>query len=428
MSLSINLSGMKAAQVALDVTGHNIANVNTPNFKRQVIELTPVAYNTSAKHIPSGAGVAVANIYNATNPILDKQYPKALSAKTEYGTLSNSVDALQKILNNPALDMTKAMQDVYNSFQDLANNPTDLSARQTALESAQVFIDKSVALMKELSTTKYSLTDNYKNSANSINSLVSNISKINGNISLTGGNPESSLKAQRDSLIIELSQLTSIEVSDDGKTIMTASGELLLTESSVHEIEAKDIKNITGGSIGGTNKFINTILNPVLEKLPEMVIEFAQEINKQAVQGYDLNGNTGSEIFSPTDNSLYDFKLATNDTKRLGASSVNNGVGDGTNAQKMSDLRNQLFNGQTMQGKYSSLMSSIDNNAKKYNEMESAHAHISDSIESQIQEVSGVNLDEEAVNLMKYQRLYQANAQAMKILDYVFGNLINTIE
>jgi flagellar hook-associated protein 1 FlgK len=73
MSLSINLSGMKAAQVALDVTGHNIANVNTPNFKRQVIELTPVAYNTSAKHIPSGAGVAVANIYNSKNTILYKK-------------------------------------------------------------------------------------------------------------------------------------------------------------------------------------------------------------------------------------------------------------------------------------------------------------------------------------------------------------------
>lgn len=427
MSLSINLSGMKAAQVALDVTGHNIANVNTPNFKRQVIELKPVAYNTSAKHIPSGAGVAVANIYNATNPILDKQYPKALSTKTEYGTLSNSVDALQKILNNPALDMTKAMQGVYDSFQDLANNPTSLSARQTALESAQVFIDKSTALMKELSTTKYSLTDNYKNSANSINSLVSNISKINGNISLTGGNPESSLKAQRDSLIIELSQLTSIEVSEDGKTIMTSSGELLLTESSIHEIKPEDISKITGGSIGGTNKFINTILNPVIDKLPEIVQEFSEEINKQAVQGYDLDGNTGSEIFTSADNGLYDFKLATNDPKRLGASSVNNGVGDGTNAQKMSDLRSNLFNGQTMQGKYSSLLSNLDNSAKKYNEMESAHAHISDSIESQIQEVSGINLDEEAVNLMKYQRLYQANAQALKIQDEVFGTLINTI-
>src|SRR5579875_1707580 len=121
MSINISLSGMKAAQVALDVTGHNIANVNTPNFKRQIVDLQSVVYNYNSPKIPSGGGVTVANIYNATNPILDKQYPKNLSDSSEYGTLSDSVNALQKILDNPALNLSQAMQDTYNAFQDLAN-------------------------------------------------------------------------------------------------------------------------------------------------------------------------------------------------------------------------------------------------------------------------------------------------------------------
>lgn len=427
MSLSISLSGMKAAQVALDVTGHNIANVNTPNYKRQIIELNSLVYNSNSPHIPSGAGVTVGSIYNATNPILDKQYPKNLSDASEYETLSNSVDALQNILNNPELNIAKAMQDTYNSFQDLANNPTSLSARQTALDSAQVFVDKSVALMNELSKTQYSLTDNYKNSADSINSLVDSISKINKNIGLTGNNPNSSLSAQRDSLILDLSKLSGIEISNEGKTIMTTSGKLLLSESGPHQLTPEDISNIIGGSIGGNNKFVKNILNTALDSLPKIVNQFAEEINKQAVEGYDLNGNIGEKIFNLSSSTNPNLSINIIDPKTIGASTTNNGIGDGTNAQKIADIKTTLFDGQTLQSKYSNLVSNIDNNAKKYSQMDIIYSNIADDIYSQIQEVSGVNLDEEAVNLMKYQRLYQANAQALKIQDEVFGTLINTL-
>lgn len=427
MNLSTSLSGMKAAQVALDVTSHNIANVNTPNFKREVIELKSVAYNSNSSQITTGSGVAIAKIYNATNPILDKQYPKAISDKSEYSNLSNSVNSLQKILDNPALNLSQSMQDIYNSFQDLANNPTDLSVRQTALNSAQIFIDKSVALMNELSSTKYSLTDNYKNGADSINSLIRNISNINENINRTGNNPNSNLTAQRDTLILNLSELSGINVSNNGKTIVTTSGKLLLSDSFMQELTIKDIPNIIGGSIGGDNKFLSNVLDPAISNLAKVVNQFAEEINKQSEQGYDLNGNIGQEIFNLSSITNPSISLNITDPKNLAASTTVNSVGNGNNAQNISDIRSIKFDKQNLQEKYASLVSNIDNNAQQYSQMKDSYSYISDSINSEIQEVSGVNLDEEAVNLMKYQRLYQANAQALKIQDELFGTLINTI-
>jgi len=427
MGLNISLSGLKAAQVGLDVTSHNIANVQTPNYQRQLVSLKTMSYNSGSPHIPSGSGVAIGNIYNASNPILNSQYSKSLSNSSEYKTLSNSVNSIQKILDNPELNLSKAMQNTYNAFQDLANNPTSLSARQTALESAQAFIDKSAALMKELSSTKYSVTDNYKNSADSINSLVKSLATVNEHINQTGNNPNPNLSAQKETLILDLSKLSGIEVSNNGKTIITTSGKLLLTESSVHEINDKDIPNINGGSIGAKNKIISNVLNPILDQLPKLAEQLAEEINKQLNEGYDLNGNPGKEIFNISSNNNPNLSLNINDPRDLAAASFSNAVADGSNAQKISDLRNTLFNGQTFQQQYSNLVSSIDNNAQKYKEMETAYTNISDNIYSEIQSVSGVNLDEEAVNLIKYQHLYQANAKALKVQEELFGTLINTI-
>lgn len=77
-NFSIGLSGLKAAQIGMDVTSHNIANVNTPDFQRQLMLLKNVSFNSTLNSTSSGAGVAVSDIINVNDPFLLKQYPSAL--------------------------------------------------------------------------------------------------------------------------------------------------------------------------------------------------------------------------------------------------------------------------------------------------------------------------------------------------------------
>lgn len=425
-ALNIGLSGLRAAQVGMDVTSHNIANVNTANYQRQVVDLKDVVYNSGSPQIPSGAGVAVSSIHNVNDPLLNSSYPQALSNSAEYGALADLGKNLDGLVNNPSLNLTQAMQDTFNAFQDVADTPTSIPIRQNAIEKAQAFSDKATSLLGEMNTLKSTVTSGYSDSADKVNSLVDNIAQINNQIRLSDSQTSASLESQRDSLTLDLSNLTGIEVSSDKSSIKTTSGKTLISSGikASHLTEA-DIPSITGGSIGGTNKFVTTMLNPAIDKLPDVVNHVATEINKQAVQGYDLNGNVGTAIFNVTPGSLSGLSVNITDPKTLGASTSVTGTGDGTNAQKIADINKQLFGGQTLQSQYSSILSGLDSKAKSYSDMSTMYSSVSDNIGSQIKNISGVNLDEEAANLLKYQQMYQANAQVIKTQNEMFGTLIN---
>lgn len=422
-NFSIGVSGLKAAQIGMDVTSHNIANVNTPNFQRQVVELQDVYYNSGSPKLPSGSGVDISSIHNVTDPLLTRQYPTALSNSSEYDSLNGLTKPFDDLLNNPSLNLSTAMQNTFNAFQDVADNPTSISTRQNAIAQATSLVDKSQNLMGQLNELKNSLTGNYQGSAEQVNSIVNNIANINKQINYNGPNNSADLISQRDGLTYDLAKLTGINISDDKNTITTTSGKILLNGGvNPQLLNEKDIPQITGGSIGGTNKFVNTMLNPAISKLPEVINSVANEINQQATQGYDMNGNQGSSIFNIGTNGI---SIAINDPKTLGASTSQTGIGDGTNAQKMSDLKNKLYNGQTLQNQYTGLISNIDSRAKSYSDIGSSYNSVTTSLNNKIQSISGVNLDEEAVNMLKYQRMYEANAKVIQTQNEMFGTLIN---
>lgn len=426
-ALNIGVTGLRAAQVGMDVTSHNIANVNTPNFQRQIVQLQDVVYNSGSPKIPSGAGVTVASINNVNDPLLMRTYPTALSDSEEYNKLASLAKPFDGLLNNPALNLSQAMQDTFNAFQDVADTPTSIPIRQNAINTAQNFVDKSNSLMGELNSLKDSLTSEFKISAESINSLSSSIAEMNEQIQRVGSNSSAGLISQRDAMTFELSKLTGVEISSDKQRITTTSGKLLVSGNTSTEIKPEDIAQISGGSIGGTNKFITTMLNPAINKLPEAINHVATEINAQAVKGYDMNGELGVPIFNVSDTKLSNFSMNITDPKTLGASTTNNGIGDGTNAQNISDLRNKLFGGQTLQKEYAGIISNFDNKVKNYSDMSNMYQGISTGIENKIKSISGVNLDEEAANLLKYQQMYQANAQVIKTQNEMFGTLINMV-
>lgn len=421
-AFSIGVSGLKAAQIGMDVTSHNIANVNTPNYQRQVTEFKDVVYNNGSPKTPSGAGVEVANIKSVNDPFLINSYPKALSDSSEYDTLAGLAKPLDNLLNNPALNLSTAMQDTFNAFQDVADTPTSLPIRQNAIDKANTFAEKANTLSSQLNDLKGNLQQSQSQGINDINIVVKQLADVNKQLFYSGGK-DANLMAQRDGLTFDLSKLTSIVVSQDKNTISTTSGKMLISGGiNVTELKDTDAATITGGSVGGTNKFITTMLNPAIEKLPIVVKNVAEEINSQAIKGYDLNGNTGVPIFDTSGSGL---KVSINDPKKLGASTSNIGLGDGTNAQAISDIRKKLIGGQTLQNQYSSIISGLDSKAKNYADMDKFYNTISDGIKDKIQSISGVNLDEEAANLLRYQQMYQANAKVIQTQNEMFGTLIN---
>ncbi|MGU3522396.1 flagellar hook-associated protein FlgK [Enterobacteriaceae bacterium C23F] len=350
------MSGLGAAQAALNTVSNNIASYNVSGYTRQTTVLS-AANSTLGAGGWVGNGVTVSSVQREYNAFITNQLNAAQNQSSGLTTRYQQMSKIDDLMSDTTNSISATLQDFYSSLQTLVSNAEDPAARQSVLGKAQ-------GLVNQFKTTDQYLRDQDKQVNGAIASTVSQINNysqqiatLNDKISkLTGvgaGASPNDLLDQRDQLVSQLNQLVGVEVNvQDGGTynITMANGYSLVQGSTARQLAAVPssadpsrttvayVDNVAGnieipekllttGSLGGLLTFRSQDLDQTRNSLNQMALAFADAFNKQNAQGIDANGDVGGDFFNiggPT---------TLSNTKNTGDASLGVSMTDSTQVQ-----------------------------------------------------------------------------------------------
>jgi len=348
----------------------------------------------------------------------------------------------------------------FSSFQQLADNPTDVPTRQAVISAAQDLASTFQQTGQQLSTIQGGLDQEVSQTVDEINSDTTQLAGLNQQISSLQSNTEQAgmLEDQQYSVLNHLSQLVDVAVTDAGDgslTITTTNGVPLVAgaQSFALNTEAdpstgfQDIfsqgtdvtSNFTGGQLAGLLEARDQAIPSALSNLDNLAAGIINAVNTQNEQGYILNGEEvsqtkGGNIFQPVvqpapgsnAGAAENMAVAITDPSQIAASSDGT-QGDNANALAMAKIQNQaVVNGETATDFYSNLVSTVGNDVSSATDEQEAVGLVLTQLQNQRSDISGVSLDEEAVNLIQYQRAYEAAADVVSSIDQLTNMVIQT--
>jgi flagellar hook-associated protein 1 FlgK len=446
-SLATALSGLLTEQGALQVTTNNVSNVNTPGYSREVpvlvssdpVVVAPLTY---------GTGVTLQDVQSITDPILSSQIQQQTQAQGQYSALASALQQTQVNFTTSSNDIGTEISNFFDSINQLSTNPSDLSLRQGVLTAADNLATSFNTTANNLTQQQTSLDLSAVQTVGQINQLTQQIAGLNAQVSnlQNVGENAGTFVDQRTEAIDQLSALVDVSVIPSGNTLVltTANGAPLVTgqqsyqlttqtnSAGLHDIysQGNDITSeITSGQLGGTLQARDQEIPSIKSQLDTLAAGLANAVNTVQAGGFDLNGSAGSNLFNPPPASgigaAASLSVAITDPKLIAASSDGT-VGSNGNAQAMYALNSQpLINGQSPSNYYSGIVFNVGNDAANASAESSASSLVVQQLSDQLSSVSGVSLDEEAANMVRYQDAYQASAQVITTINDMMYTVVN---
>lgn len=456
--LDIGRSALTAANLGLEVTGNNIANVNSPSYSRQRVQLSS-AVVVNLGGIPYGTGVEIQSVQRIHDAFLGFQLYAATAGVSDYQLREQTYLRVQSILYpSDENNLGQVLDEFFNAWQDLAGNPSGPAERQIVLSRGEHLVSSFHMVARSLQDEmRYanSLLEGYRTE---INNLTSQIAEINRKLSRTAGpgSPPNDLLDERDALLKELSGYLDITVIEqDGLTVnVLASGSQPLVEGTrarTLELEADPQDNgyyrlvVQGRDI--TDRVGSGKIKAVLETrsrvaaysgdLDLLAATLAEAVNQAHGSGYGLDGSTGTPFFSfDSAHPALTLQVAVTDLNRIAAAreldpdTLLPAPGDNRNALALASLRDTgLLEGgaTTLSGYYQSLLQKAGSKAQEAARMADAKEALAASLQNYRDQISGVSLEEEEISLMKFQHAYQAAASYLTVVNDVMAELFNLL-
>lgn len=322
------LSGLNAAQAALVTTGHNTANVNTPGYSRQSVQIA----SSNGSFAPGvgffGTGAKVIDVSRSYDQYLTSQLNSANSLNESLTTYSSQISQIDNLLANQVSGLAPQIQSLFTNVQAVANTPADPAARQQMISSGQAMSNQFRAMDGFLSGLREAVNSEISGSVDQINTYASQIAALNKQVALfttgNGSQAPNDLLDLRDQLVSDLSKLvgTKLVKQDGGQynlfigngqtlvlgdkatelTTMASSSDPTMTSVGFKNaagvgIELKDTV-ISGGSIGGLMQFRSESLATAQNSLGRISIVMADKFNTQQKLGVDMTGAAGADFFT----------------------------------------------------------------------------------------------------------------------------------
>ncbi|MCE8002376.1 flagellar hook-associated protein FlgK [Billgrantia ethanolica] len=346
---SIGLSGLNAAQNALNTTSNNISNVYTPGYNR---ELTILGQSRA------DAGVQVNAIQRQFNQFVANQLNSSISASSALKTYESQISQIDNLLADRDAGLAPLLQNFFSSLEDLAGAPSDPSARQGLLGTANTLSAQFRAFDSYLQDMQEGVNGQIKDEVTQINNMTEQLATLNREIALArarSGEAPNSLLNQRDQLVAELSERMDIRLEiQDGKSynVSLPNGQPLVSGTNHYRLEAMDAPNdpqrtvlgyrdsggslvalsestIKGGTLGGLMTFRAETLDKTQNQIGQLAVSLTVGFNEQHRLGQDLDGNQGGDFFSIGQPRAYSFPRNTSDAEVTAASF------DATNIDKL---------------------------------------------------------------------------------------------
>jgi len=320
--ISIGVTGIRAAQLGLLTTEHNITNANTPGYSRQrIIQTTNPPIPTGSGFV--GQGTTVSGIERLYSQTLVNQVNTAQAKVSELDAYYAEIKQIDNMLADPNSGLSPALQDFFAGIQDVVANPAELASRQSMLSSAQALVSRFQAMESRLAELYDGVGNQITATVSTINSYAQQIGDLNQRIVVAQSAslaPANDLLDQRDQLMAELNKLVEVKAttnSDGSYNVFFGTGQQLVVGPNVNELVAQasysDIsrivvgvktggavqelpeKLITGGELAGLLRFRSESLEPASNDVGRLAASFALTMNAQHALGQDLLGQVSGE-------------------------------------------------------------------------------------------------------------------------------------
>lgn len=457
--LNIGRSALQVNQQALQVTSHNIANVNTPRYTRQRLYIeTTSPFMTGAG--PIGTGVRAQEIKRVYDRFLSFQ---AMGERENYGRLSAEKDTVSKIediFNEVSGSGIKdRLNDFFNSLEDLSNNAGGHTERSQVLNNADMLANTIRNKASDLSSLRMNIDADIKSGIEEVNGIASQIAGLNEMVAEQelSGDTANDLRDKREKLMADLSNLLDYDTIEDRSgqvSIFVGKGSVLVEGKRYNKLTGTtngandnlaDIEiesgsgrtNITSSIGNGRLKGLLDVRDDVVpgfrDRLNAFTAALVDQVNAQHASGYGLDGSTGLPLFSVTAGSeASTVSVSITDTNKLAAAFSDpltvSGPSDNGNALLLSGLQDKsvaTLGNATLDGYYNSIVSDSGSRSQMASKSFEYQEFTKGQIEARIESVSGVSLDEEAADLIKFQRAFEASAKMITTADELMQTILD---
>lgn len=447
LGLNIARRALLTNQRALEVTGQNVANAETPGYSRQVTVTRSVngpgaqARSGTGGALGAGGGVEVARVYRAHAGWLDRSAAALSSRSGQANAEAIQASQLEGILQEPGDGGLHAtLERFYDAAGDLASRPGDTASRQALTRAGAEVATRFRELTKDVEGLQSDLQGQFAQGIDEVNDLasrVADLSKQIGQAQSTGAAPNELLD-QRDQLLDELSSKAGVTVSgQEGADVVVSLGGVTLVQgdhvtsleisssnpfqvvTSGAEGEGGEPVSLTGGALRAQQQWGTETLPAVRSQIAELRDQFASSVNALHQSGKDQDGNAGAAFFVADAEGNLSVNPDLSASRRVAAG--DGSIAGGGVARGIADLGKATS--PLTQG-YSALVADIG--ARASDSMR--NAEVSQASREQIQAMqsseSGVNLDEELANMVSLQHAYSASARLLSTYDEMLGTLI----
>lgn len=449
--LEIGKRALLTHQLALQTIGHNIANVNTPGYSRQRVNIR-TSYPENAQVGIVGSGVQVEDIRHIRDLFLGNRFRHENKSLGQWNYKDKILRQIESLFNEPNDNsLSDMLNDFWNSWADLATTNT-ISSREAIVSQAKRLSNGFHQLAGQLSALGSAVNNDLTTMTGEINSLAKEIARLNFLIQIqeAGKYNANDLRDTRDYLIDQLSSLidvNTVEKSNGGNIVyigamalVDGSDALLLDIEVVNENGTprnkliwkgtdREVRNLNG-QLKGLMEARDKIIPAYLSQLHTLAQALITEVNALHSTGFDLNGDDGINFFDTAYTDAFNIKinpLILLDPSRITASATGE-VGDNSVALALNDLQNNKVmtnNALTMNEFYNGLIGKLGIEVSEAKSFSTNYELLVHQVQNARLSVEGVSLDEEMANLIKYQHAYDAAARVITTMDQALDTVIN---
>ena len=445
MSIISNaLSGSIAAQAALNAASQNIANLQTAGYTRQGVLLSSLGATAGVRS--AGNGVEVSALLRFADAYKSQQMWRAASDQGARSQTQPYLTQLERVMGDDASSISNGIDGFFAALNAAAVDPTSTPLRQQIVTSADAMAQRFNSISTVMANQLLSVQQQRAAIVPQANTTLANIAALNQRISTSAasGTNVSSLMDARDQLIDGLASQMGIDVLDqpDGsRNISLKSGQPLVIGSLAGTLTsgmtntgdqtlsldfAKSSYNLDlsaiGGQMGGLGEFEKNILKPLQQSLQDMATQLTSQVNAQLASGKTIAGAAGGPLLAYANGKL---SITPGFNAKDLALSLTGAAGDSGNLQKLIDIKNQSINvswvGDVL---ISDADTQLVGKLAIYSQQNQALLKTSNTVRAQAiddwKSTSGVNKDEEAMNLVEFGNMYQANMKVISVANTLF--------
>ncbi len=436
---------------ALETTENNVVNAQTPGYAKQVQSFTALPFDLS---VGLPGGVASGGVQSTRNAFAEQSVQTQQSQLGYDQQISTDLTKLQNYFTVPSgsgggTDISSSLDSLWSSFSQLSVNPNDTASRQAVLTQAQQVAQAFQDTASGLASTGASIDQETSGAVKAINTLAGQIASIN---TQRAANATSQMDAGVDaSLNSDLEQLsqyvnfkalqqpngtvtvylggqTPLVMGDQAMPIQAASSS---GQTSILDSQGRDITSqVQTGQLAGMLQARNTAIPSYSADLNTLAQSVADQVNTTLSNGVDQNGNAPTtDLFS------YDATLGAAGTLTVNsltpdqiAAASSGAPGGNGNALALAQLSNATpVNGYSFTTFYGNLAGQVGSDISNANTNAATDNQLLTQAQTLRSNISGVSLDDQATQLISYQRAYEATSKLIAVLDDLTNTAVNLI-